>query len=652
VLLRWGESESLRQEIDRRLNELGTEARAQGVRAYLHYHWTGRPSEFTALPAVPDPSHACPFWDWDAPVLLRNLERLGERGRRQAQGALPSLLIHADERVRSLAGKTLRDWGEVRHLAPVVGLLDEPKQEGIGGVIKLLAELDLDRREELARFLLRRSESTPAQLAWALEQVGPALPADEEPEILTGLMRQMATQPPEARCALARLAGRWEHPDADDWLRALLADRDPAVQCEALRSMNRRRGPRLDPGILAGLLASDHAGLRAEAITAAARQKCDADLLLPLAQDGDVRVRVRLAEVLAGREEPWAKALITRLQADPHPHVRAAALTADRAAELVKEPARETSWHVRATAARLARVPLWKLEPAEPWTPAPSPALLAEPLRPRPAPAPQSRPLGPNRLALAPMGISGHYGLPVEGFVRAYEAGVNLMFWEPNYRTLTEFLARLAPANRDSIHLLAGTFEADGERIRRDAERVLRLLKVERIALFMLFWVRSWERVTPDVRAELERLQAEGKIAVFGLSTHSWPLAVEALDSGWDPVMVRHSAAHRGAEREIFPRAAELGVSLITFSNTCYGRLLEPRDGRPAPSAADCYRYTLTQPGVRACLSAPATLAQLEENLAALRDPALPEDRRRELLAIGEKLYEEETMFRRFVRYL
>ena len=64
----------------------------------------------------------------------------------------------------------------------------------------------------------------------------------------------------------------------------------------------------------------------------------------------------------------------------------------------------------------------------------------------------------------------------------------------------------------------------------------------------------------------------------------------------------------------------------------------------------DCYRYTLTQLGVRACLSAPASLAHLEDNLAALRDPALPDERRDYLLSFGSSLYDEETVFRKFVR--
>jgi predicted aldo/keto reductase-like oxidoreductase len=316
------------------------------------------------------------------------------------------------------------------------------------------------------------------------------------------------------------------------------------------------------------------------------------------------------------------------------------------------DPTRETSWHVLAKAARLAKVPLWTIEPERPWRPAEQPPSATELLAPTRAAPPHARPLGRGGPTVSVVGISGHYGLPVAGFARAFEAGVNLMFWEPNYGTMTDFCTRLSPADRGTIHLVAGTFEADGQRVRRDAERALRALKAERLGLFLLFWVQSWDRVSPDVRVALERLKAEGKVAACGLSTHSRPLAVEALEAGWDPVMVRHSAAHRGAEQRVFPRAAELGASLIAFNATCYGRLLEPRDGRPAPRAADCYRFSLVQPAVRCCFSAPATPEQLRENLAALSDPFLPDDRRRRLQEHGVSLYREETTFRRLVRAL
>ena len=103
-------------------------------------------------------------------------------------------------------------------------------------------------------------------------------------------------------------------------------------------------------------------------------------------------------------------------------------------------------------------------------------------------------------------------------------------------------------------------------------------------------------------------------------------------------------------EEQVLPRAAERGATVLTFNNTCYGRLLTGHDNLPAPSAADCYRYSLAQPGVTACLTAPATLEELDENLAALRDPDLPAERRAVLLARGERVYQDDTVFRRCVR--
>jgi aryl-alcohol dehydrogenase-like predicted oxidoreductase len=258
--------------------------------------------------------------------------------------------------------------------------------------------------------------------------------------------------------------------------------------------------------------------------------------------------------------------------------------------------------------------------------------------------------LGPARLPVPPVGLSGHYGLPVEGFARAVERGLDFLFWEPNYQTLTAFAARLSPSTRQRLHFLAGTFEATPQRLRNDVERALRALQIEQLALFLVFWVRGWGRITDEMRRMLERLQGQGMLGMFGLSTHNRGLAVEAIEAGWDPVMVRHSAAHRGAEKEVFPHAAARGTSLITFNNTCYGRLLKPRGGRPRLTAADCYRHSLAQPGVTMCLSAPASLEQLEETLAVAADPALPAERLAVALEHGAEVYREETAFRQAIR--
>jgi aryl-alcohol dehydrogenase-like predicted oxidoreductase len=224
-------------------------------------------------------------------------------------------------------------------------------------------------------------------------------------------------------------------------------------------------------------------------------------------------------------------------------------------------------------AARLCKVPIWKLEPEQPWKPP------AEPKQPDPPIAlPTITPVRPRQLGR---------GGPV----------------------------------------------------------------VSPLGVFLIFWTQSWPRVTDDVRDALERLKAEGKVRVYGLSTHSRQLAAEAIRQGWDPVMVRHSAAHRKAEAEVFPVARERGTSVITFNNTCYGRLLDPGEGgEPAFRPSDCFRFTLNTPGGSACFTAPATLEQLDENLDALWNPELADDVRERLIRRGEWLYREDMVFRRTVR--
>lgn len=509
---------------------LGDHPHAERVGEYLRYRWTG---EVPADRASADPGAWCPFWDWDAAVLARNLELLGRIGRREALDVLVRLVNHPDERVRSWVVLALREDGSAAQWAAALSFLGDPREDTAPVLDALTRGVELDRIEEVAKHILAQESPPLAALKWAAAQVGEAFPGDE-----------------------------------------VTADLE--------------------------------------------------------------RLRPQLADA---RQEPEPSF------PDDHPHARAAALTPERAKQLVEDPTQETSWFVLARAAKMCRVPVWKLAPESPWKPPATPREAVEPIALPPINLVRPRRLGPGGPVVSPLGVSGHYGLPVEGYVRAAEAGVNLFFWEPNYATLTRFVTRLSTADRQGIHLLVGTFEADPAKIRKDVERALRNLKLERISIFLIFWTQSWQRITPDVRTELDRLKSDGLVQVYGLSTHNRGLARDAIVEGWNPVMVRHSAAHRKAETEVFPFARERGTSILTFNNTCYGRLLDP-SFRPS----DCFRYTLGTPGVSACFTAPSNLEYLEENLDALRDPELSAEAREKLLKRGEWMYREDTVFRKTVR--
>lgn len=266
------------------------------------------------------------------------------------------------------------------------------------------------------------------------------------------------------------------------------------------------------------------------------------------------------------------------------------------------------------------------------------------------------RSLGQTGLRLSPLVLSGANGLPAAACVDAYDVGVRAFFWEPRYQEMSKFL-RSRRIARDSLVVVAGTYYAGAEGIRADVERTLKHLRFDWIDVFLLFWVRSSERVSMEDFAALEQLRTEGKVRTFGFSSHDRAICVDALQRApWPVVMTRHSAAHPGAEEKVFPAALAQGTGVLTFTATCYGRLLRPTAHHAdtpniaLPTAADCYRYSLSQPGVSACLTAPRNRDELLENLDVLDGKRLEPDVMATMRAHGVAVRAENRRFDTLVR--
>ncbi|WP_257457944.1 aldo/keto reductase [Archangium lipolyticum] len=418
------------------------------------------------------------------------------------------------------------------------------------------------------------------------------------------------------------------------------------------------------------------------------------------ARSPDPWIRARAAGLLepeGGREELSA---LLRLSLDTSPMVRAAAASAleecetleERLSGLLNGPERERDEDVRASAytwllqradgpafERLCAALRDASEPArvvshleamtlvfpdELFTGAPD-IEQRRPTRPQRAkpgprtqpesPSPTSRrPLGQTGLSVSPLVLSGAHGLSAGSLAEAHEAGVNAFFWEPRYTELTRFL-RSGRSQRDGLVVVAGTYHSGAEAIRRDVQAALRLLRTDRLDVFLLFWVRSRERLDAENFEALESLRAEGKVRAFGFSTHHRDIALEALrQNPWPVVMTRHSAAHPGAEAALLPEALARGTGVLTFTATCYGRLLRPAPGEPPdtalPSAVDCYRYSLSQPGVAASLSAPRNHRELRQNLEVLGRPWMMPDVLAAMRAHGARVRASNQRFNVLVR--
>ncbi|MFO0848010.1 MAG: hypothetical protein U0871_05545 [Gemmataceae bacterium] len=115
--------------------------------------------------------------------------------------------------------------------------------------------------------------------------------------------------------------------------------------------------------------------------------------------------------------------------------------------------------------------------------------------------------------------------------------------------------------------------------------------------------------------------------------------------------MVRYNAAHRGAEREVFPVTQRVRLPVIAYTALRWGAIPRPTPDDPpgfaAPRPPAWYRFALQHPAVAVTLAAPQTRAELDEDLRVL-DAAGPlgDEEYAALAAHGERVKRTAGRFR------
>jgi predicted aldo/keto reductase-like oxidoreductase len=230
------------------------------------------------------------------------------------------------------------------------------------------------------------------------------------------------------------------------------------------------------------------------------------------------------------------------------------------------------------------------------------------------------------RLGLA---TRGNTHLTADDVKYAIERGVNYLNWCGHPDGMSRAIAHLGAERKQVV--LAAQFEArSAGDAKRELVSMLEELKTDSIDVLTLYYVETedeWNEITApggawDYLAEQRRV---GRLKRIGLTSHQRALAAEWAQSGkLDLLMIRYNAAHRGAEREVFPVTQERQIPVITFTGLRWKALLAgTRDDPPGfvpPSAVDCYRFCLSQPAVSVALMAPGYRAELEEDLKLLND--------------------------------
>jgi len=248
----------------------------------------------------------------------------------------------------------------------------------------------------------------------------------------------------------------------------------------------------------------------------------------------------------------------------------------------------------------------------------------------------QTAVLGRTGLRVGRLGVSASYGVPTGAVERAYERGVNYFYWGSR-RTdaFRDALRHLAPA-RESFVLTIQSYSRAAGLIGWSLERALKELRFDYVDVLLL---GMWNREVPNRILDASRkLKERGLVKFLAVSTHARKLVpLIAAGNDFDVVHVRYSAAHPGAEQDIFPHLpAENRPGLVGFTATSWGQLVgKPalvRRGRPipagekVPTGTDCYRFVLTRPELNVCMSGPANIAQMDQALEALRQGPMTED--------------------------
>jgi aryl-alcohol dehydrogenase-like predicted oxidoreductase len=213
----------------------------------------------------------------------------------------------------------------------------------------------------------------------------------------------------------------------------------------------------------------------------------------------------------------------------------------------------------------------------------------------------EPRPLGRTGKLVGPLGLAASYGVGEKGVELAFERGVRYFYWGSLRKTsYGKGLKNVLAKDRAGTTLVIQTYTRIGMLMGVSLRRALRWLGTDHCDVLLLGW---WNGMPPArIMDAARRLKDSGAVKHLAVSTHERPKVPE-FSGIFDIVHVRYNAAHRGAEKEIFPHIPEARDSragIVAFTATRWGKLLKPQRGLDGktPTAADCYRFCLTDPHV------------------------------------------------------
>jgi len=250
--------------------------------------------------------------------------------------------------------------------------------------------------------------------------------------------------------------------------------------------------------------------------------------------------------------------------------------------------------------------------------------------------------LGRTGIEVCRLGLAASYGAPASAVEQAFDSGVNYFYWGSFRRDAFGDGLRTLSTKRDRFLLVTQSYSRMASLIAPSLERALRALRFDYSDVLLL---GLWNGAPPRrILDACRKLRERGLVRHLAVSTHNRPLIPGlAADPRFDIFHVRYNAVHRGAEREVFPQMlAHDRPGLVSFTATSWRQLLGHKripPGEKIPSAADCYRFVLTQPAVNVCMTGPADAAQFGHAVEALHRGPMCEEELAWMRRVGDAIY-------------